>query len=79
MVNRPGFSELDPAIETDIVGRNSTAEKTGNDLAEAVAVTMLLDTIAPESSHGLYADQIADALLSPEHGMQARLRTPAPA
>ena len=67
VVNRPGFSELDPAIETDIVGRNSTAEKTGNDLAEPAAVTMLLGTIAPDNSNGLYADQIADALLSPEH------------
>ena len=66
VVNRPGFSELDPAIDTDIVGNNSTAEKTGNDLAEPAAVTMLLGTIAPENSNGLYADQIADALLSPE-------------
>ena len=67
VVNRPGFSELDPAIETDIVGRNSTAEKAGSDLAEPVAVTMLLGTIAPASSNGLYADQIADAIISPEH------------
>ena len=66
VVNRPGFSELDPAIETDIVGRNSTAEKSGNDLAESAAMTMLLSTIAPDNSNGLYADQIADALLSPE-------------
>ena len=66
VVNRPGFSELDPAIETDIVGRNSTAERSGNDLAESAAVTMLLGTIAPDNSNGLYADQIADALLSPE-------------
>jgi len=66
VVNRPGFSELDPAIDTDIVGSNSTAEKTGNDLAEPAAVTMLLGTIAPENSNGLYADHIADALLSPE-------------
>ena len=66
VVNRLGFSELDPAIDTDIVGNNSTAEKTGNDLAEPAAVTMLLGTIAPENSNGLYADQIADALLSPE-------------
>ena len=66
VVNRPGFSELDPAIDTDIVGSNSTAEKTGNDLAGPAAVTMLLGTIAPENSNGLYADQIADALLSPE-------------
>ena len=66
VVNRPGFSELDPAIDTDIVGSNSTAEKTGNDLAEPAAVTMLLGTIAPENSNGLYAEQIADALLSPE-------------
>ena len=66
VVNRPGFSQLDPAIETDIVGRNSTAEKTGNDLAEPAAVTMLLGTIAPDNSNGLYADEIADALLSPE-------------
>ena len=67
VVNRPGFSELDPAIDTDIVGSNSTAEKTGNDLAEPAAVTMLLGTIAPDNSNGLYADQIADALLAPEH------------
>ena len=67
VVNRPGFSQLDPAIETDIVGRNSTAEKTGNDLAEPAAVTMLLGTIAPDNSNGLYADEIADTLLSPEH------------
>ena len=67
VVNRPGFSELDPAIDTDIVGRNNTAEKTGNELAEPAAVTMLLGTIAPETSNGLYADQIADALLSPKH------------
>ena len=67
VVNRPGFSQLDAAIETDIVGSNNTAEKTGNDLAEPVAVTMLLGTIAPENSNGLYADEIADALLSPEH------------
>ena len=66
VVNRPGFSELDPAIDTDIVGSNSTAEKTGSDLAEPAAVTMLLGTIAPENSNGLYAEQIADALLSPE-------------
>ena len=66
VVNRPGFSELDPAIDTDIVGSNSTAEKTGNDLAEPAAITMLLGTIAPENSNGLYAEQIADALLSPE-------------
>ena len=66
VVNRPGFSHLDPAIETDIVGRNSTAEKTSNDLAEPAAVTMLLGTIAPDNSNGLYADDIADALLSPD-------------
>ena len=29
-------------------------------------MTMLLGTIAPDNSNGLYADQIADALLSPE-------------
>ena len=66
VIGRLGFSELDPAIETDIVGSNSTAGKSGNDLAESVAVTMLLGTIAPDNSNGLYADQIADALLSPE-------------
>ena len=66
VVNRPGFSELDPAIDTDIVGSNSTAEKTSNELAEPAAVTMLLGTIAPENSNGLYAEQIADALLSPD-------------
>ncbi len=67
VVNRPGFSDLDPAIETDIIGQNSTAEKTGNDLAEPAAITMLLGTIAPENSNGLYSDEIVDALLSPEH------------
>ena len=68
VVNRPGFSELDPAIDTDIVGQNSTTAKTGNELAERAAVTMLLGTIAPDSTNGLYADEIADAILSPEHG-----------
>ena len=67
VVNRPGFTELDPAIDTDIVGQNSTAAKTGNELAERAAVTMLLGTIAPDNSNGLYADEIAEALLSPEH------------
>lgn len=67
VVNRPGFSELDPAIDTDIVGSDSTADKTGSDLAEPAAITMLLGTIAPQNSNGLYADQIADSLLSPEH------------
>ncbi len=67
LVNRLGFSELDPAIETDIVGPESTAGKVGNPLAEAVATTMLLGTLAPRESSGLYADEIADALLSPEH------------
>ena len=66
IVNKPGFSGLDPAIDTDIVGSNSTAEKSGNDLAEPIGTTMLLGTIAPDNSNGLYADQIADALLSPE-------------
>ncbi len=68
VVNRPGFSELDPAIDTDIVGPNSTAMKAGNELAEPAAVTMLLGTIAPDRSNGLYADEIADAILSPKHG-----------
>ena len=67
IINRLGFMELDAAIDTDILGRNSTAEKTGSDLAEPAAVTMLLGSIAPESSSGLYSEQIADALLSPEH------------
>ncbi len=68
VVNRPGFSELDPAIDTDIVGQSSTTAKISNDLAEHAAVTMLLGTIAPDNSNGLYADEIADAILSPEHG-----------
>ena len=67
VVNRTGFSELDPAIDTDIAGPGSTVAKTGNELAEYAAVTMLLGTIAPEASNGLYADQIADAILSPQH------------
>ena len=65
LVNRPGFYALDPAIETDIIGRSSTADKTGNPLAEPAAVTMLLGSIAPENVNGLYSDQLADALLSP--------------
>ena len=67
VINRLAFSELDPAIETDIIGPTSTAAKIGNDLAEPIAITMLLGTIAPEISNGLYEDQIADALLSLEH------------
>ena len=67
VVNRIGFAELESAIDTDIVGRDNTAAKTGSDLAEPAAITMLLGTIAPDASNGLYADQIADALLSPEH------------
>ena len=66
VINRTGFSELDPAIDTDIAGLNSTVAKIGNDLTEYAAVTMLLGTIAPEASNGLYADQIADAILSPQ-------------
>ena len=68
VVNRPGFSELDPAIDTDIVGQSNTAAKIGNELAERAAITMLMGTIAPDNSNGLYADEIADAILSPEHG-----------
>lgn len=68
LVNRIGFSALDAAIETDITGRNSTADKTGSDLAEPAAITMLLGTIAPENANGLYQDQIAEALLSPRNG-----------
>ncbi len=66
LINRPEFSRLDPAIETDIIGTDSTARKTGSDLAEPIAVTMLVGSIAPDTSNGLYSDQIADALLSPE-------------
>ena len=29
VVNRPGFSQLDPAIESDIIGSGSTAEENG--------------------------------------------------
>lgn len=68
LVNRPGFYALDPAIETDIIGRSSTADKTGNPLAEPAAVTMLLGSIAPENVNGLYSDQLADALLAPHTG-----------
>ena len=67
LVNRTGFSELDPAIDTDIAGQNSTTDKTASDLAEPAAITMLLGTIAPDASNGLYAEQIADAILSPQH------------
>ncbi len=65
--NRLQFSELDPAIETDIIGNNSTAAKIANSLAEPAATTILLGTIAPEASNGLLEQDIADALLSPEH------------
>ncbi len=65
LINRPGFPQLDPAIDTDIVGPNSTAAKINHPLARPAAITMLLGSIAPDASNGLYADQIADALLAP--------------
>ena len=67
LINRTAFTELDPAIDTDVVGPNSTAAKLGIELAQPAATTMLMGTIAPDASSGLFADDIADAILSPEH------------
>ena len=67
LINRTAFTELDPAIDTDVVGSDATVAKLGIELAQPVANTMLMGTIAPEASSGLYADDIADAILSPDH------------
>ena len=67
LVNRIGFESLDPAVDTDVTGPNSTAAKMEDELAVQAARTMLIGTLAPDNVNGLYADQIADAVLSPEH------------
>ena len=67
LINRTAFTELDPAIDTDVVGIDATVAKLGIELAQPVANTMLMGTIAPDASSGLYADDIADAILSPDH------------
>ena len=66
-MNRIGFESLDPAIDTDVTGPNSTAAKMEDELAVETARTMLIGTLAPDNINGLFADQIADAILSPEH------------
>lgn len=68
LVNKPRYESLDAAIEADITGsqgKASTVERTGDALARHVAITMLVASIAPDSVNGLYADEIADAILSP--------------
>ena len=67
MINRIGFESLDPAIDTDVIGPDSTSAKTGEEIAVQAAKTVLLGTLAPDNVNGLYDDQIADAILSPEH------------
>ena len=67
MVNRIGFESLDPAIDTDVIGANSTSAKLGEEIAGQAAKTILIGTLAPDNVNGLYDDQIADAILSPEH------------
>ena len=67
MINRIGFESLDPAIDTDIIGTNSTAARMGEDIAIQAAKTILMGTLAPDNVNGLHEDQIADAILSPEH------------
>ena len=67
MVNRIGFESLDPAIDTDVIGANSTSAKLGEEIAGQAAKTVLIGTLAPDNVNGLYDDQIADAILSPEY------------
>ena len=67
MVNRIGFESLDPAIDTDVVGQDSTSAKLEDKLAVQAAKTTLIGTLAPDNVNGLYTDQIADAILSPNH------------
>ena len=67
LVNRIGFESLDPAVDTDVTGPNSTAAKMEDELAVQAARTILIGTLAPDNVNGLFADQIADAMLSPEH------------
>ena len=67
MINRIGFESLDPAIDTDVVGANSTSAKLGEEIAGQAAKTVLIGTLAPDNVNGLYDDQIADAILSPDH------------
>ena len=67
MVNRIGFESLDPAIDTDVVGANSTSAKLNEEIAGQAAKTILIGTLAPDNVNGLYDDQIADAILSPDH------------
>ena len=67
LINKIRFEALDPAIDTDVSGPNSTANKMDHSLAVQAARTMLIGTLAPDNVNGLYINQIADAILSPEH------------
>ena len=67
LVNKIRFESLDPAIDTDVAGPNCTSTRMNNELAAPAARTMLIGTLAPDNVNGLYTDQIADAILSPEH------------
>ena len=75
LVNKIGFDSLDPAIDTDVTGPNSTSGKMDNSLAGQAARTVLIGTLAPDNVNGLYADQIADSMLSPEHEDYGVVRT----
>ena len=66
LVNKIRFEALDPAIDTDVAGPSSTASRMDNPLAVQAARTMLIGTLAPDSVNGIYADQIANAILSPD-------------
>ena len=67
LINKIRFEALDPAIDTDVTGGNSTAARMDDELAVRAARTVLIGTLAPNNVNGLYAGQIADAILSPEH------------
>ena len=65
LVDRQDFNHLDPAIDTDIVGEQSTAAKTSS-MATKAAVTMLVSSIAPLNVNGMFDDEIAESLMTPE-------------
>ena len=67
LINKIRFEALDPAIDTDVTGSNSTSARMDNELGVQAARTVLVGTLAPDSVNGLYAGQIADAILSPDH------------
>ena len=67
LINKVRFEDLDPAIDTDVTGPASTSMRMDDKLAVQAARTVLIGTLAPDNVNGLYAGQIADAILSPEH------------